>query len=85
MTQQTGNRVHIRKVTEVHAIVTQPEPEADCTYAYQFILDNGVEERIWQLKEGDADQIQDLLLATDDVNYDVEHNSLIFKDIHESD
>ncbi len=85
MTQQTGNRVHIRKVTEVHAIVTQAEPEADCTYAYQFILDNGVEERIWQLKEGDADQIQDLLLVTDDVNYDVEHNSLILKDIHESD
>ncbi len=85
MTQQTQQQVQIRKVTEVHAIVTQPEPEADCTYTYQFILDNGIEERIWQLKEGDADQIQDMLLVTDDVHYDTGRNALIFKDIHDSD
>ena len=84
MVQQTQQRIPIRKVTEVHATITQAEPEALCTYTYQFILDNGVEERLWQLKEGDADQIQDLLLSTDDVSYDSERNSLIFKGIHKA-
>ena len=43
-----------------------------------------MEERLWQLKEEDADQIQDLLLSTDDVSYDSERNSLIFKGIHKA-
>ena len=43
-----------------------------------------MEERLWQLKEEDADQIQDLLLSTDDVSYDSECNSLIFKGIHKA-
>ena len=84
MTQQTQQQVSIRKVTETHAIVTQAEPEAPCTYTYQFILDNGVEERLWQLKEGDADQIQDLLASSDDVSYDLERNRPIFKGIHKA-
>ena len=84
MVQRTQQQVSIRKVTETHAIVRQAEPEAPCTYTYQFILDNGVEERLWQLREGDADQIQDLLVSSDDVSYDVERNSLIFKGIHKA-
>ncbi len=81
MTQQTEQLIQVRKVTAVHAVVTQAEAEADCTYAYQFILDDGAEERVWRLKEGDADQIQDLLTSTDDVSYDVGRNGLIFKNI----
>ena len=77
-------RIRKTKVTETHAIVTQVEPEAPCTYTYQFILDNGVEERLWQLKEGDADQIQDLLGSSDDMSYDLERNRRIFKGIHEA-
>lgn len=43
-----------------------------------------MEERLWQLKEGDADQIQDLLGSSDDVSYDLERNRLIFKGIHKA-
>lgn len=74
-------QIQVRKVTQVHAVVSQGEPGGACTYLYQFILDSGAEERLWTLGEGDADQIQDLLQASDSVNFDVGRNTLIFKDI----
>ena len=54
------------------------------TSTYQFILDNGVEERLWQLKEEDAGQLQDLLGSSDDVNDGLERHRLIFKGIHKA-
>ncbi len=81
MAQETAPVVQIRKVSQVHALVTQSEPTAPCTYAYQFVLDDGAAEVVWQLTEGDADQIQDLLTSSDSVSYDVERQTLIFKNI----
>jgi hypothetical protein len=81
MTQETAPVIQIRRVSQVHALVTQQAPKADCTYAYQFVLDDGAAEVVWQLTEGDADQIQDLLTSSDSVSYDVERQTLIFKNI----
>ncbi len=81
MAQHTDQLVQVRRVSQVHATVTQPEAKADCTYAYQFVLDDGAAEVVWQLLEGDADQIQDLLLSSSSVSYDLGRHTLIFKDI----
>ncbi len=81
MAQQTDQVVQVRKVSQVHAMVTQDAPSAACTYTYQFVLDDGAAEVVWQLLEGDADQIQDLINSSDSVSYDVERRTLIFKDI----
>ena len=40
-----------------------------------------MEEGLWQLKEGDADQSQDVRGSSDGVNCDLERNRLIFKGI----
>jgi hypothetical protein len=81
MAQQTDQAVQVRRGSQVHAMVTQHEPTAACTYAYQFVLDDGAAEVVWQLLEGDADQIQDLLLNSSSVSYDLGRHTLIFKDI----
>ena len=82
MAQQPDQLIAVRTISTVHATVTQGEPGADCSYAYQFILDDGAEERVWQLSEDDADQIQNLLQGSKDALYDVGRNALIFKDLH---
>ena len=73
--------VHVREVTEVHGYFSQDEPGGDGTYVYQFILDNGVDEVTYQLKEDDADQVQDLIEGAESVYYDADDKVLIFKNL----
>lgn len=85
MAQQPEPQIQIRKVTQLHATVTQDQPGEDCTYVYQFILDGGAEERLWTLGEDDADQVLDLIQASGSVSLDVGRNTLIFKDVEMDD
>ena len=81
MEQIKQRMVHVREVTEVHGYFSQEEPGGDGTYVYQFILDNGVDEVTYQLKEDDADQVQDLIEGAQSVYYDVDDKVLIFKNL----
>ncbi len=60
MAQQPERVIQVRKASKVHATVKQSEL-GGCSSASQFRLDDGAEERGWQLTEDDADAIQDLL------------------------
>ncbi len=81
MSQQPEPRIQVRKVTQLHATVTQGEPGEACTYVYQFVLDNGAEERLWSLSEDDADQILELIQESGQISLDLDRNTLIFKDV----
>lgn len=81
MAQQPEQLIHVRKVTQLHATVTQGQPGEDCTYVYQFVLDGGAEERLWTLTEDDADQVLELIQESGSVSLDVGRNTLIFKDV----
>jgi hypothetical protein len=81
MEQIRQRMVHVREVTEVHGYFSQDEPGGDGTYVYQFILDNGVDEVTYQLKENDADQVQDLIEGAGSVYYDADDKVLIFKNL----
>ncbi len=81
MEQIRQRMVHVREVTEVHGYFSQDEPGEDGTYVYQFILDNGVDEVTYQLKENDADQVQDLIEGAGSVHYDADDKVLIFKNL----
>ena len=73
-----ANVIKTRKVTAWQPNWSASGSGEPGTYVFQLILDGGVAEAVLVLTEGDADNLFDWLSASDDVQWDVEREVLIF-------
>ena len=54
------------------------DPGAEGTYTLQLVLDEGAWQEVLTLTADDADVLQDLLSAHNDVHYDIRRRTLMF-------
>jgi len=74
----TDNTIKVRQLSHYQFSYTVNEPGQPGTYILQLVLDKGAWEEVLTVTGDDADVLQDLLIASDDVHYDVERRVLIF-------
>jgi hypothetical protein len=74
----TDNSVKVRQLTHYQFSWIAGEPGQPGAYTLQLILDQGAWEEILTVDSDDADALQDLLINTSDVHYDIERRVLMF-------
>ena len=74
----TDNSVKVRQLTHYQFSWTAGEPGQPGTYTLQLVLDQGAWEEVLTIDPDDADALQDLLINTNDVHYDIERRVLMF-------
>ena len=74
----TDNSVKIRQLSHYQFSWVAGEPGQDGTYTLQLVLDEGAWEEVLTLSGDDTDNLQDLLVNTSTVYYDVERRTLMF-------
>jgi hypothetical protein len=74
----TDNSVKVRQLTHYQFSWIAGEPGQPGTYTLQLVLDQGAWEEILTVDSDDADNLQDLLINTSDVHYDIERRVLMF-------
>lgn len=74
----THQQIQVRQVTYWQPTWTETSPGTEGTYTFQLILDDGAEETMLTLSEGDADNLFDWLSSSSEVYYDLEREALIF-------
>jgi hypothetical protein len=74
----TDNSIKVRQLTHYQFSWVAGEPGQPGTYTLQLVLDQGAWEEVLTVDPDDADNLQDLLLATKDVHYDIERRVLMF-------
>ena len=71
----TEQRIKVRKVTDWQPTFPQTEPGAEAGHTLQLILDNGAEERVIPLGEGDAANLFDWLTESSEIYFDTENQA----------
>ena len=74
----TDNSVKVRQLTHYQFSWVAGEPGQPGTYTLQLVLDQGAWEEVLTIDSDDADNLQDLLVNTSDVHYDIERRVLMF-------
>jgi hypothetical protein len=74
----TDNSIKVRQLTHYQFSWVAGEPGQPGTYTLQLVLDQGAWEEVLTVDPDDADNLQDLLVATKDVHYDIERRVLMF-------
>jgi hypothetical protein len=74
----TDNSVKVRQLSHYQFSWIAGEPGQPGTYTLQLVLDQGAWEEILPLAPADADNLQDLLTATETVHYDIDRRVLMF-------
>jgi hypothetical protein len=74
----TDNSIKVRQLSHYQFSWVAGEPGQPGTYTLQLVLDQGAWEEVLTVEADDADNLQDLLLASKDVHYDVERRVLMF-------
>ncbi len=74
----SDRQIKVRKVTHWQPTFIQAKAGGEGSYTLQLILDNGAEEHVLELTEGDADNLFDWLIASTDVHFDMERKTLMF-------
>jgi hypothetical protein len=74
----TDNSVKVRQLTHCQFSWLAGEPGQPGSYTLQLVLDQGAWEEILTIHPDDADALQDLLVNTSDVHYDIERRVLMF-------
>ncbi|WP_299037017.1 hypothetical protein [uncultured Pseudokineococcus sp.] len=74
----TDNTIKVRQLSHYQFSYVVNEPGQPGTYTLQLVLDQGAWEEVLTVNTDDADVLQDLLIASKDVHYDVERRVLIF-------
>ena len=74
----TDNSVKVRQLTHYQFSRIAGEPGQPGTYTLQLVLDQGAWEEVLTIDPDDADALQDLLINTNDVHYDIERRVLMF-------
>jgi hypothetical protein len=74
----TDNSIKVRQLSYYQFSWVAGEPGKPGTYTLQLVLDQGAWEEVLTLDPDDADNLQDLLTATETVHYDVDRRVLMF-------
>jgi hypothetical protein len=74
----TDDSIKVRQLTHYQFSWVAGEPGEPGTYTLQLVLDQGAWEEVLTLDADDADNLQDLLVNTDVVQYDIERRVLMF-------
>ncbi|NAZ76326.1 hypothetical protein GTQ99_13015 [Kineococcus sp. T13] len=72
------NTIKVRQLSHYQFSWVAGEPGQNGTYTLQLVLDQGAWEEVLTLTADDADALQDLLVNTSVVHYDVERRTLLF-------
>lgn len=74
----TDDSVKVRQLSYYQFSWLAGEPGENGTYTLQLVLDQGAWEEILTISADDADSLQDLLVNTKAVYYDVQRRVLMF-------
>ncbi|MBA3303728.1 MAG: hypothetical protein M3R01_13945 [Actinomycetota bacterium] len=74
----TDDSIKVRQLSHYQFSWVAGETGQDGTYTLQLVLDQGAWEEVLTLSADDADNLQDLLSASEDVHYDIERRVLMF-------
>ncbi|MBA2638304.1 MAG: hypothetical protein H0U79_08820 [Solirubrobacterales bacterium] len=74
----THQQIQVRQVTHWQPTWTETSPGTEGTYTFQLILDDGAEETMLTLSEGDADNLFDWLSSSETVFFDTARRVLLF-------
>ena len=72
------NTIKVRQLSHYQFSWVAGAPGENGTYTLQLVLDQGAWEEVLTLTADDADALQDLLVNTPTVHYDVERRTLLF-------
>ncbi|PPK95975.1 hypothetical protein CLV92_10574 [Kineococcus xinjiangensis] len=72
------NTIKVRQLSHYQFSWVAGEPGQNGVYTLQLVLDEGAWEEVLTLTADDADALQDLLVNTKDVHYDIERRTLMF-------
>jgi hypothetical protein len=81
MESSADQRIAVRTVTDVHANYSVHGEGEPGIFSYQLILDDGAVEHVFLPPAQDADVINDLLAASDDIVFDESRGNLIFRSV----
>ena len=74
----TDDTLKVRQLSHYQFSWVAGEPGQNGTYTLQLVLDQGAWEEVLTLTADDADALQDLLVNTSTVYYDVSRRALMF-------
>jgi len=74
----TDNSLQVRQLSHYQFTWVAGEAGATGTYTLQLVLDQGAWEEVLSVSADDADTLQDLLINTSTVFYDVARRTLMF-------
>lgn len=74
----TDNSIKVRELSHYQFTWVAGEAGRPGTWTLQLILDQGAWEEVLTVDADDADNLQDLLINTNDVHYDIDRRTLIF-------
>ncbi|MEU1849597.1 hypothetical protein ABZ499_10045 [Streptomyces sp. NPDC019990] len=74
----TDDSIKVRQLNHYQFSWVAGEPGAPGTFTLQLVLDEGAWEEVLTLDADDADVLQDLLVNTETVHYDVGRRTLMF-------
>ena len=74
----TDNSLQVRQLSHYQFSWVAGEPGESGTWTLQLVLDQGAWEEVLTLTPDDADALQDLLVNTNTVYYDVARRTLMF-------
>lgn len=74
----TDDSLKVRQLSHYQFSWVAGEPGQNGTYTLQLVLDQGAWEEVLTLSADDADTLQDLLVNTSTVYYDIHRRALMF-------
>jgi len=74
----TDDSIKVRHVSHYQFSWVAGEPGVNGVYTLQLVLDQGAWEEVLTVTAEDADSLQDLLRASNDVFYDIERRVMMF-------
>lgn len=77
-TRVTDDDVKVRQLTHYQFSFRSGDAGQNGTWTLQLVLDQGAWEEIITVTAEDADNLQDVLVATDTVYYDIERRLFMF-------
>ena len=74
----TDDSIKVRQLSHYQFSWVAGEPGEEGTFTLQLVLDQGAWEEVLTVDADDADVLQDLLVNTKDVHYDIARRTLMF-------
>ncbi|MET9419992.1 MULTISPECIES: hypothetical protein [unclassified Streptomyces] len=74
----TDDSIKVRQLSHYQFSWVAGEPGAPGTFTLQLVLDEGAWEEVLTVGADDADVLQDLLVNTETVHYDIGRRTLMF-------